>query len=507
VVINSEHESSEVALALFGRSKGEVEDASADAADGVPQPAPERAVRFFEHAQTSHEATNYEYAMQLWLSGLRQDPGSLRGVEGFFKSAGAFLGASGGKRSKDTEKSLSGRGPVEKYLAGLFEWGSKPTDGSLAAKATEAASQIKQPEVAHWLGERALSIARADKKAKKDAFVRLLDALEAVGDFKLAALAGEDAVRLDPADQQLSTRVRNLAAKDTMSSGGYDATGQQGGFRANVRDMSKQRSLEEGERISKSEDVKDRLVAEAEAAHAQRPDDLPTINQLAKRLIERGRPEDEDRAVQLYAKAFKDTGQFRFREQEGEVRLRKARRALASYRAKAEQNPQDTAAQDLLRRAQNQFWQREAEELQLRVSNYPTNLELKYELAKRLAMLEQFDRAIPLLQEAQLDAKHRLGVLFLLGQCFERIGWTDEAIQTYRGAMDAVEDPSSTQGLEIRYGLMSALQSKAGAERDLESAVEAEKIASGIAIVQITFKDIRERREALKKLIAELRAG
>lgn len=492
-------------LALFGRNKGE--EASVDAADGVPQPAPERAVRFFEHAQTSHEATNYEYAMQLWLSGLRQDPGSLRGVEGFFKAAGAYLGASGGKRSKDTEKGLSGRGPVEKYLSALFEWGSKPTDGGLAARATEAASQIKQPEIAHWLGERALNIARADKKAKKDAFVRLLDALENVGDYKLAALAGEDAVRLDPSDQQLATRVRNLAAKDTMSSGGYENTGQQGGFRANVRDMSKQRSLEDAERIVKTDDVKDRLVAEAEAQFAQRPDDLPTLNQLAKRLLERGRPEDEDRAIKIYEKAYKDSGQFRFREQEGEVRLRKARRALAAYRIKAEQSPDDAAVQDLYRRAQSQFWQREAEELRLRVSNYPTNLEIKYELSKRLAKLEQYDKAIPLLQEAQLDAKHRLGVLFLLGQCFERIGWVDEAIQTYRGAMEAVEDPAGAQGLEIRYGLMSALQSKAGAERDLESAIEAEKIASGIAIVQITFKDIRDRREALKKLITELRAG
>jgi hypothetical protein len=35
---------------------------------------------------------------------------------------------------------------------------------------------------------------------------------------------------------------------------------------------------------------------------------------------------------------------------------------------------------------------------------------------------------------------------------------------------------------------------------------EADKIASSIAVQSITFKDIRTRRDAIKKLLAELRA-
>ena len=45
------------------------------------------------------------------------------------------------------------------------------------------------------------------------------------------------------------------------------------------------------------------------------------------------------------------------------------------------------------------------------------------------------------------------------------------------------------------------------AERDLPSAEEAEKIASGIAIKNLNFRDIRGRREALKKLVQALRMG
>ncbi|MBY0262257.1 MAG: hypothetical protein K2Q20_07920 [Phycisphaerales bacterium] len=50
-----------------------------------------KAKRFFDHAVTMHEASNFGYAMNLWLKGLRFDPADMKGVEGFFNSAGRFF--------------------------------------------------------------------------------------------------------------------------------------------------------------------------------------------------------------------------------------------------------------------------------------------------------------------------------------------------------------------------------------------------------------------------------
>jgi hypothetical protein len=52
---------------------------------------------------------------------------------------------------------------------------------------------------------------------------------------------------------------------------------------------------------------------------------------------------------------------------------------------------------------------------------------------------------------------------------------------------------------------MTALETKSGTDKDLALAEEADKLASSIAIQQINYRDIRARRESIKKLIAELK--
>jgi hypothetical protein len=54
---------------------------------------------------------------------------------------------------------------------------------------------------------------------------------------------------------------------------------------------------------------------------------------------------------------------------------------------------------------------------------------------------------------------------------------------------------------------MDALAKHAEDTRDLSAAEEAYKIGSGIAMQQISYRDIRDRRDALQKLIKELKAG
>jgi predicted Zn-dependent protease len=292
-----------------------------------------------------------------------------------------------------------------------------------------------------------------------------------------------------------------------MNQGGYDLAGQAGGFRQNIRDADRQRQLEEQERIVKTEETLDRVVRANEEEYRSRPDDPASTMKYAKSLMERGRPEDEKRALEVLKRGLEVTKQFRFREMQGDLILRMAARKLAKYRETAAAAPENAKAQSNYKLAQAEYLRMEVEEYKARVEAYPTDLGLKFELGKRLFEGGNTDGAIALFQESQHDAKRRVESLNYLGQAFMKIGWTDEAVHTFRQAMDTYKLTTDETGMALRFGLLSALQTKAEADRDLAVAEEADKLASAIAVQQFNYRDIRTRRDALKKLIGEIKRG
>ncbi|MAY73800.1 MAG: hypothetical protein CMJ31_03575 [Phycisphaerae bacterium] len=466
---------------------------------------PEKAKAFFDHARTAHDTLNYAYAVQCWLNGLAQDPGDYDGFQGFFQSVQTLVAEQGKKANKsEIAKGLNGKGPIGKYQDALLNWGFKPGDGSLSLKAAEAAGALGVQRVTNDLGKIALQQARG--KPKKDNFVRLMEAFEKAGSYPLAVEAGEEAIKLDRSDGELQRRVQQLAAQSTISSGGYDDTGKEGGFRKNIRDADKQAMLEAQDSLSKTEDVKDRLVKDAEAAFSERPNDLPTLERYCKALLERGKNADELKAMTIYTNAHKETGQFRFRERSGEIILSRMRRTVASLEAKSKAAPDDAAVAEKLASARKQFSEKQIEELRLQVENYPTDLRRKFQLGLTLASRGEHQNAIEYFQMAQDDPKIRPQVLYAMGQSFlELDGWEDAAIDTFRQALSGVVDDGSDMALELRYGLMCALQAKGEADSDLDASEEADRLAGAIAMKKFNYKDIQERRKAIKAKIAELR--
>jgi tetratricopeptide (TPR) repeat protein len=407
--------------------------------------------------------------------------------------------------SKDTIKMFEGRSDMDRFLSALLEWGTAPFESARAVRAAESAAKLGIPEATHYIGNAALNALRQDKKAKKDHALKLMEAFRKVGALDKAVEAGEFAVRMDPGDGALAADVKNLAAQSTMSKGGYDQTGQAGGFRQNIRDLEKQRQLDEGDRIVKSVEAADRLVAEAKADYERRPTDIPAITLYIKRLLERGKDEDERTARDIAMKAFEQTKEFRFRETVGEIQIRRASRRLAVYRDQANKNPEDTKAAEVLREAQRQFTELELKEYRLRVEAYPTETRWKFEVAKRAFALGDVDGSIPLFQQAASDAKLRTEALQMLGEAFLKIGYTDEAIDAFRRSLENHKVATDERGMGLSYGLMCALETKAMKDRDLPSAMEADKLASAIAIQQFNYRDIRQRRDQIKKLLSELR--
>lgn len=503
-------------MALFGKKKDEDNaevgsgSGAAEVAQAGAQPAfsPENARKFFEKAQTVHTTTNYEYAMSLWLNGLRQDPRSMEGLQGFFESASAFLGTKEGAKgpSRATMNQFNNRGDVDRYLAYLLAAGSKPAEPSNWVKGAELAVQLGLREPATWLAERGFKAASGDRKPRKDYFVSLMEVFHTTEKYDLAVRSGEVAVKLAPTDGRLATRVKNISAESTMTRGGYNQTGQEGGFRSNIRDAEAQKRLEESERIVKTEDVHERLIEAAKAEYEASPADRATIRKYLERLLERGRPEDEKAAFDVAMKAYEQTKEFQFKQRASAIRLRAARRKLEKLRMAAETPDADESVVQAYEQFKKQYSEAELKDLEERVANYPSDLTIQYELGRNYFDSGRWEDAIAKFQAAQADPKQRARVLNYLGLSFQQLGWHDEAIDTLRKAIEAHNNASDDTGMTLRYGLMISLLTRAEDQNDLANAEEANKIASSIAIQNISYKDIRARREQLKELVGRLKA-
>lgn len=479
------------------------------AAGGGFEFSPEKGEKFFERASTLHDATNYGYAMNLWLRGLRFAPDSLKGIEGFFKSAGQFF-TENPKGEKDesyrsTAKEL-GRSDLDKYLSSLLEWSAHPTEASYAVKAMECASGLGLSQPTVWISLRAIGAVGRDKKPRKEHLVAIMNALKKFDKLEEAVQAGEAAVRLDPTDGKLAGEVKNLAADWTTKRGGFDQTGQEGGFRSNLRDAAKQRSLEEQGRVVTTEEVLDRQVASARADY-ETTNDRPNAIKFIDTLLKRAKPADEEEALRVAMEWHEKSQEYRFRETADTIRVNQLRRAAAALKAEAAKPDAGDEAKAAYTSAIKDWMRARVRSMEGQIAAYPTDLNRKFELAQLYYQIGKYEEAIALLQEAKSDAKNRAKVFFFLGLSFQKIGWNDEAIETLRQAqgMQTVGDESGE--LELKYGLMEALLARATEQGALPDAEEAYKLASQIAIQNISYSKIRARRDELKALIAKLKGG
>ena len=76
-------------------------------------------------------------------------------------------------------------------------------------------------------------------------------------------------------------------------------------------------------------------------------------------------------------------------------------------------------------------------------------------------------------------------------------------MHTLRGALTAGDMPAE-MNLELQYDLMISLVEQGKAAKNAEAIREADKIASGIAMKQFNYRDVRQKRDEIKKVLAEM---
>ncbi len=502
----------------FFKKKETGKESESPAASAVPtetfNPDLRKARRFFEHGQAMADAHNYDYSIECYVNGLRHTPDNLDKYEAL-RDVALRRKVSGGKPMGMFEAMKGGgKGTIDKFAHALMLWAKSPLDVDLAINVMEACAtmqtlsgELHMVEVIHWVAATFLEKGEVDKDKKptKKTYLRARDVLAEVSDFQLAILACKFALNFSPEDANLLMELKDLEAELTMATAGYnESVKKEGGFRNVVRDIDKQNDLSMADQISKTESVIDTLLAKRQAEYEEAPEDPARLARLVETLLQKGTTESENEAIKHLRDALEQTGQYRYKVRIGDILMRQMNKQLRELKTQLDAKADDAE----LRRSYTELAKRklqfELEEYTDRVKNYPTDMGMRFELGKRLYMVKRYDDAIAAFQEAQADAKVRIGSMQFLGMCYLAKGWFEEATGTLRKAIEQYQFTDDRLALDMRYLLMDALESAARKDRSLEQAKEAQQIASQIVQTSITYRDIRERMEKLKKLVTEL---
>lgn len=488
---------------------GNVDPGAVEASDGGFKRDIRKARKFFEYA---HSVTDHDYSIDCFVRGLQHDPDNMKEHEAL-RDIAMKRKVAGGKPATMGEKFKSlGKDPVAKMLDVEKLLAKDPQNIGLmvdlmkrAAEADEAEQELKLGELVYMYGSQILMSRQAPKPPTKDQVIKTRDLLARVRAFEKAVEACRVLLAMDPRDANLIKDLKDLEAEWTMQKAGFDAQGKkETDFRDNIVDAGKQKDLENQDKIVKTSDVADEIIARRRAEYEEDPSDKDRVSKLVDALYARDSVAADDEAIALMLKMWEETQQYRFKVRAGDITLRKFNRDIRAIKSELDADPNDPDLKKQLQDVAREQLEFGLKEFANRVENYPTDLRLRYELGLRLYHARRYDEAIGNFQRSKDDPKVRASSHEYLGRCYLQQGWFEEAVDTLRQGIEHHADPSDKIALELRYLLSDALEKSATKCRSIEQAREAVKLASHILQNNINYRDIKMRVDRLRKLIDEL---
>ncbi|MCH8165909.1 MAG: hypothetical protein IH889_09905 [Planctomycetes bacterium] len=492
----------------FGKKKPSDGDNGDNGKEPAPfEPQPEKARKWFEHARAAADTYNYEYALWCYANGIRLDPMTISAHEAMYEAAVQYFTGSGKPASGREVRKIEGPHAIEKFAAAEFAWLKDINNGSLALKFLDAAVKADQwgGEIGRWHAPRVLNVLRRQRKPSKSSFLQAKDLFPKLAAWDEAIAAGEDALLLDPADTALEDELKDLSAQRAMDQGRYaEAGGEEGGFRKFVKDIDKQRELEEAEAISGGLSINERNLQRARKEYEKSPGVPDVINRYAQLLKAQGTDEAEQQAFDIYTKGYGDTGEYRFRALAGDITIEQEQAKVGMLRQELQESHGNAELNQQHEQARKQLLDLQYAEYDERAKQYPTDRHIKQQLGEVQYELGRFGEAEKCFQGAKDDPKLRVRAGYMLGRCFAAESWHDIAIQEFKEALERVEPGDKETELAILYDLMVSLMEHARQEKSVPLAKEALEICSSIARKDITYRNIRECRKDVAELIGNL---
>ena len=438
---------------------------------------------FFERAEQVAETGNWDFAIELYIEGIKREPGNVE--QGYQRLRDISLNrtAQGGKGPgiKDKFKRRPGKDPETNLTNATFLLAKEPGSQQFMNQVRQYAVQLKLTAVIKWICDVLLESQRLAKKPNVKLLRLITDTFSDINEFTQAIQACELAHRTAPNNAEIQQDLSDLSARYTIHKGKYD---QEGDFSDKVADLKGQQDLMEKDHIVQSEKF---LLKEIDAARKEylgSPDVVGKVNALVDALLKIPDEAYEGEAVDVLTKAHRDSGVYQYKLRIGDIKIKQMVRRQRNLTKEGDKEG-----------AKKQFKIRlkfDLEEFKERSINYPTDLKLKFELGYRQLLDGKCDEAIASLQQAQRDPRNHLKAMNCLGQAFEVKGWLREARETYNRAMET--EMSEDRAKELRYRLGSVLEK-------MGETTGAREQFSAVAQIDYNYKDVRERLDAINKAL------
>ncbi len=441
---------------------------------------------FFMKARRAADSQNFDYAIELYLDGLRHAPDALE--EGHLPLAEVALQrqSRGGKKPSMIErvKRMGGKTPLEQMLSAEYLFAKDPNHQPYAEAMLRAAVEGGYEKTAGWMANMIFQDNNASEKPSLATYILLKDCYIKLNQLDKAVAACQRAARMRPDDKPLADECKNLSAELAMAKGNY---GGDGDFRQSIRDREAQAKMYSQERVIKTQDFRVTAVADARKHYEKDPDLPKHIFDLSAALADLETDEAEDEAIKLLEDAYAAQKDFRFEERAGTLLIRQLERKIHD----AKKLPAGPARRDQLDHLTEALNATELEHYRLCMENYPTDLAFKYEYAVRLMANKRYNDAIPLFQEAQKDPKRRISAMGKVGYCFFMKGWYTDAIEILAKAIDVYEIKDDAIAKELQYNLARAFEDNGQGDKALET-------YRRIAQVDFGYRDVGDRVDRLR---------
>ena len=456
-----------------------------------------KARKWFARAKELVETRSYDYAIKCYLDGLALWPEAVEEGHQPLRGCAAARQHGGGKKPSFTgtvKHSMNQKDPIKGLLNAEWLLAHDPMNVSYMEGLFKNADKARCDDTVMWIGHALGNAAEQEKKPNPKRFVLLKEVYEELGDraqargeMELAEEAYRRGIsamnvqeRLDPKDTSISNIRRDLSTKLTILKGKYQTAES---FQDSIRDREGQADIHDRERMVQSSDRLAELVAKAEQEVEENPGDWSKVAALVDLLCREDDEHNEAKAIGVLLELYGREQNYQYKSKADDIRMRQLQRAYRQARAGGDEQ----AAREA-RIRQLSF---ELKAFNERTTKYPTDNRLKYEYGVRLFKARKLDEAIPVLQVARADAKHRTQCDIYLGRCFYEKGYHHQAVSTLAKALEQHELPSSDAGKALRYWLARSHEAEGARDQALEQ-------YGRLLEIDYNYRDVRARMDALK---------
>jgi tetratricopeptide (TPR) repeat protein len=390
----------------------------------------------YQRGSAALQRQNFDYAITFFQQVLAREPGFLEcrqalraaqfkkvgGSTGFFKKV---IGGASAQPLIAKAQMAKGRNPLEAIQIAEQILESDPSNSSAHKILAECAMQADLPKTACFSYEILL------KNSPKDYDLSMAygEALAKAGQIAKAEQIYTELLRSFPHRGEINEALKNLSANKTLTEGGYDAlAGGTGSYRDILKDKNEAVSLEQQNRVMRSEDRTEQLIAEYEAQVAREPGNLKRLRDLAELYRQK---KDFDKSLAYYERIRSSEGGVdpSLEKAIGETTTRKFDHLISQLDPN---NPEHTAQLDQLKKEKSAF---QLEEVKKRSDRYPTDLQIKFELGQLYFQAGKYNEAMAEFQKAQTNPQRRLQSMAYLGQCLAAKGMNDMAARKMQEAL------------------------------------------------------------------------